>query len=104
MAEEQKIQDFDVKYVTFYDGSGHRLGPSDCTLTSMRLIIQDVRGGMHQIQLREISGITTPSRFGAPKMLRINLPGQAYDIDCHTKDQKRSIEYAIGQAIRGSFG
>lgn len=103
MSGDETLQEFDVKYVTFYDGSGHRLGPAECTLTRTRLIISDVRGGIHQILLRDISGITTPSRLAAPKMLRISLPGQAYDIDCKSKDQKVAIEAWLGQAIRGSF-
>jgi hypothetical protein len=100
---EKTLQEFTVKYVTFYDGSGHRLGPSECTLTSRRLIINDVRGGMHQILLRDISGTSTPSRLAAPKMLRISLPAQAYDIDCSSKDQKFAIEAWLSQAIRGSL-
>jgi hypothetical protein len=100
---DAKLQEFDVKYVTFYDGTGHRLGPAECTLTSRRLIINDVKGGIHQILLRDISGITTPSKLAAPKMLRISLPGQAYDIDCSSKDQKKAIEAWLGRAIRDSF-
>jgi hypothetical protein len=102
--EEAKLQEFTVKYVTFYDGSGHRLGPSECTLTSRRLIISDVRGGIHQILLRDIAGISMPSKLAAPKMLRISLPGLAYDIDCISRDQKNAIEVWLGQAIRNSFG
>lgn len=100
---EQTLQEFTVKYVTFYDGSGHRLGPSECTLTSRRLIINDVRGGMHQILLRDISGTSTPSRIGDPKTLRISLPAQAYDITFSSKDQKYAVEASLGQAIRGSL-
>jgi uncharacterized OB-fold protein len=101
---EAKLQEFTVKYVTFYDGSGHRLGPSECTLTSRRLIISDVKGGIHQILLRDIAGISMPSKLAAPKMLRISLPGLAYDIDCVSRDQKNAIEAWLGQAIRNSFG
>jgi Double zinc ribbon len=100
---EKTLQEFTVKYVTFYDGSGHRLGPSECTLTNTRLIIHDARGGIHQILLRDISGISTPSRLAAPKMMRISLPGHAYDIDCNNKDQKYAIEAWLDQAIRGSL-
>jgi len=96
------LQEFDVKYVTLYDGTGHRLGPAECTLTSTRLIISDARGGIHQILLRDISGITTPSKIGAPKMLRVSLPGLSYDIDCSSKGQKMDIEAWLVRAIRGS--
>jgi hypothetical protein len=102
-AGEKKLQEFNAKYVTFYDGSGHRLGPSECTLTTMRLIIADARGGIHQILLRDISGIGTPSRLAAPKMLRIKLLGQTYDIDCVSRDQKSDLESWLSQAIRGSL-
>lgn len=101
--DDQKLREFEVKYVTFYDGTGHRLGPAQCTLTSTRLIISDVQGGIHQIPLRDISGVSMPSRVGAPKMLRISLPGQAYDIDCVSKDQTNAVSFWIGQAIRGSL-
>lgn len=103
MLDEQALRQFEVDYVTFYDGTGHRLGPSECTLTGTRLIVNDVRGGIHQIQLRDISGIGMPSRSAAPKMLRISLPGQAYDIGCKTKDQTDAVAYWIGQAIRGTL-
>jgi hypothetical protein len=99
----ETLREFTVKYVTFYDGSGHRLGPSECTLTNGRLIIHDARGGIHQILLRDISGISTPSRLAAPKMLRISLPAHAYDIDCTSKDQKYAIEAWLDQAIRASL-
>jgi hypothetical protein len=100
---EKTLQGFTVKYVTFYDGSGHRLGPSECTLTNRRLIINDARGGMHQILLLDISEISTPPRLAGPRMLRISLPTQAYLIDCSSKDQKFAIEAWLGQAIRGSL-
>lgn len=100
---EEKLREFQVKYVTFYDGVGHRLGPSECTLTNTRLIIGDIRGGIHQILLREISGTSTPSRMGDPKTLRISLPAQAYDITFNSKDQKYAAEAWLGQAIRGSL-
>ena len=103
MVEEQALRQFEVEYVTFYDGVGHRLGPSECTLSRTGLIINDARGGIHQIQLRDISGIDMPSRSAAPKMLRISLPGQAYDIDCRTKAQTDVVAYWIGQAIRGTL-
>lgn len=95
------LQTFEVSYVTFYDGSGHRLGPSRCTLTKTRLIIDDARSGIHQILLRDISGISTPSRFGDPKTLRISLPVQAYDVTFKSKVQKYSAEGWLSKAIHG---
>jgi ribosomal protein L32 len=100
----EQSREFAVKFATFYDGSGHRLGPSTCTLTSTRLIISDARGGIHQIPLSSISGISTPSRMVAPKMLRISLPGQGYDIECNSRDDKMVIENWLEEALRGSFG
>lgn len=104
MPEEEKLQEFGVDSVMFYDGSGHRLGPSQCVLTNKRLIIDDARGGIHQIALRNISGITTPGQFVSPKMLRVNVPGMGYDIYCFSKDQKRAIEGWLREAIMRSFG
>lgn len=95
------LQTFDVSFVTFYDGSGHRLGPSMCTLTRTRLIINDARGGISQILLRDIIGVSTPSRLAAPKLLRIKAPAVAYDIDCRSKDQKNLLEAWLSRAIRG---
>lgn len=63
---QRPIQEFDVSSVMFYDGTGHRLGPSRCALTSERLIIDDARGGVHQILLRDISGLSTPGRLVSP--------------------------------------
>jgi hypothetical protein len=103
MSDEEKLHDFSVEYVTYYDGTGHRLGPSDCTLTTRRLLINDSRGGMHQIALRDISEISTPSRMLDPKMLRIGVPTAAYRVRCVSKEQKRAIEAWLSQAIRSSF-
>ena len=99
----EKRREFTVTYVTFYDGSGHELGPSECTLTNTRLVISGARGSIHQILIRDISGISAPSRVVAPKLLRIKLPGQAYDIGCDSRDQKMAIESWLGQAIRGAL-
>jgi hypothetical protein len=94
------LQTFDVDSVTFYDGSGHRLGPSTCTLTRTRLVIDDARGGITQIHLRDINGISTPGRLISPKLLRISLPGAGYDMYCQSKDQKNSLEAWLSKAIR----
>jgi hypothetical protein len=95
------LQTFEVASIMFYDGSGHRLGPSVCTLTRTRLIIDDARGGMSQILLRDINGISTPGRIVSPKQLRISVPGAAYDIYCQSKDQKNQLEGWLYGAIRG---
>ena len=95
------LQSFEVSGVMFYDGSGHRLGPSECTLTRTRFIIDDARGGISQILLRDINGVSTPGRMVSPKMLRINSPGVAYDIYCQSKDQKNMLEAWLSRAIRG---
>jgi tetratricopeptide (TPR) repeat protein len=96
------LQTFEVDSVMFYDGSGHRLGPSVCTLTRTRLIIDDARGGISQIQLRDINGVSTPGRMVSPKMLRITAAGVAYDIYCLSKDQKYQLEAWLSKAIRGA--
>lgn len=96
------LQTFDVDSIIFYDGSGHRLGSSICTLTRSRLIIDDARGGISQIQLRDITGVSTPARIISPKQLRITAPGVAYDIYCLSKDQKSDLEAWLSQAIRGA--
>jgi hypothetical protein len=96
------LQAFEVDSIMFYDGSGHRLGPSICTLTRTRLIIDDARGGMSQIRLRDISGISTPGRIVSPKQLRISVPGAAYDVYCKSKDQKNQLEAWLYKAIRAA--
>jgi hypothetical protein len=91
------LQTFEVDSVMFYDGSGHRLGRSVCTLTRTRLIIDDARGGISQILLRDITGVSSPLR----KQLRITAPGVAYDIYCLSKDQKNDFGAWLSEAIRG---
>jgi len=91
------LQTFEVAFVMFYDGSGHRLGRSVCTLTRTRLIIEDARGGISQIQVRDINRVRTMLR----KTLRVEAPGVAYDIDCVSKDQKNQLEAWLSKAIRG---
>jgi hypothetical protein len=95
------LQTFEVDSVMFYDGVGHRLGPSECTLTRSRLVIDDARGGISQIHLRDINGVSTPGRIVSPKMLRITAAGVAYDIYCLSKDQKNLLEVWLSKAIRG---
>lgn len=99
---DEVLQTFEVDSVMFYDGSGHRLGSSICTLTRTRLIIDDARGGISQILLRDINGISTPSRLVSPKLLRISVPGAGYDIYCLSKDQKNQLEAWLAKAIRGA--
>jgi len=96
------LQTFEVTGVMFYDGSGHRLGPSLCTLTRARLIIEDARGGIHQILLRDINGVNSPSKIISAAMLRINVPGAAYDVYCKNRDQKNQLAAWISRAIRGA--
>lgn len=98
---DEVLQTFEVSSVMFYDGSGHRLGPSVCTLTRTRFIIDDARGGISQILLRDINGVSTPGRLVSPKQLRIKAPGAAYDIYCQSKDQKNLLEAWLSKAIRG---
>ena len=95
------LQTFDVSSVMFYDGSGHRLGPSMCTLTTTKFIIDDARGGISQILLRDITGISTPSRFASPKLLRITCPGVAYDVYCRNKGQRNHLSASLSRAILG---
>jgi len=96
------LQNFDVDSVMFYDGSGHRLGPSVCTLTRTRLLIEDYRGGLSQILLRDINGVSTPGRIASPKMLRITAGRVAYDIYCVSEDQKYQFEAWLSEAIRAA--
>jgi len=101
-SSSETLQAFEVSGVMFFDGSGHRLGPSLCTLTRTRFIIEDARGGISQILLRDINGVSTPGRIVSPKQLRITSPGVAYDIYCESKDQKNLLESWLARAIRGS--
>jgi tetratricopeptide (TPR) repeat protein len=97
------LQTFEVDSVMFYDGVGHRLGSSVCTLTRDRLIIDDARGGISQIPLRDITGVSTPAAFISPKQLRVTAPGIAYDIYCVSKNQKYDLEAWLSEAIRRSL-
>jgi hypothetical protein len=102
MGRGQNYQ-FEVDSVMYYDGSGRRLGPSVCTVTPEKIIIDDARGGIHQIRVRDISGTGMKTMFPPAKQLRINLQLSTYDIYCKTKNQKEQMEYLIGQSIRGSL-
>jgi hypothetical protein len=93
------LQTFEVDSVMFYDGTGHRLGPSVCTLTRTRLLIDDAYGGISQIRLRDINGVSTPGRLVSPKMFRITVARVAYDIYCINKDQKYLFEAWLSEAI-----
>ena len=93
---KQVMQTFDVDSVMFYDGVGHRLGQSVCTLTRENFIIDDARGGIHKIRLRDINGVGAKTR----KMVRITAPGVAYDIYCRSKDQRLDIEVWLSEGIR----
>ncbi len=90
------LQSFEVDSVMFYDGVGHRLGSSVCTLTRESFIIDDARGGIHQIRLRDITGVGAPAR----KMVRVTAPGVAYDIYCHSKDQRYDLVDLLSEGIR----
>lgn len=103
-SDDEVMQTFKVSGVIFYDGSGHRLGPSLCTLTRTRLIIDDARGGISQILIRNINGVSTPGRLVSPKLLRITASGVSYDIYCESKDQKDLLEDWLVVAIRVSRG
>jgi TPR repeat protein len=92
---KQVMQTFDVDSVMFYDGVGHRLGSAMCTLTRERFII-DARGGIHQILLRDITGVSARAR----KMVRITATGVAYDIYCRSKDQRYDLEVWLSEGIR----
>jgi tetratricopeptide (TPR) repeat protein len=93
---KQVMQTFDVDSVMFYDGVGHRLGSSMCTLTRESFIIDDARGGIHQIRLRDITGVGARTR----KMVRITAPGVAYDIYCRSKDQTSDLQIWLSEGIR----
>jgi tetratricopeptide (TPR) repeat protein len=95
------LQTFEVDSVMFYDGTGHRLGPSVCTLTGTRLIIDDAYGGISQIQLRDINRVSAPGRRVSPKMLRVTAASVAYDIYFLSKDQKYLFEACLSEAIHG---
>lgn len=99
---DESLQTFEVTSVMFYDGSGHRLGPSFCSLTNTRLIIDSFRGGIRQVSLQNINSVSSPSNVISPLMLRINVPGAAYDIYCKNRDQKDHLEAWISRAIRGA--
>jgi tetratricopeptide (TPR) repeat protein len=101
---DEVMQTFKVSSVIFYDGSGHRLGRCSCTLTRTAFLIDDARGGISQILIRDINGVSTPGRMVSPKLLRITASGVAYDIYCENKAQKELLEDWLVVAIRVSRG
>jgi hypothetical protein len=94
------LKTFEVRDVTFYDGSEHRLGPSTVSFTRKGVIIDDARGGINQILLRDIRGVNTPARLTASKLLRVTTPGVAYDFWCKSKDQRELLEDWLTEGVR----
>jgi hypothetical protein len=104
--EEKKIKEFAVERASFYPtlkSAATHLSQAKCTLTAQRLIISGGKGGIHQMSLGNISGLTTPYKLNA-KTLRISLPGQMYELSCNDRDHKKTIEQWLSDAISGSFG
>jgi uncharacterized membrane protein YeaQ/YmgE (transglycosylase-associated protein family) len=100
---ERTLQEFDVSLVGLNDGVAHTLGQARCTLTDQRLIIDDIRGGIHQIPLKDISGVSVPGPIVSPKQLRVSVPMASYDIYCNSKDQRVAMELWLSDAIRGEI-
>jgi hypothetical protein len=102
MAEEL-LSKFHISGATYYDGVGHHLTESECTLTNMRLTIEDSRGKTQQILLRDITGVTPHMGFGS-KSVDINV-GNAYAIHLYCKGRERVREVAgiLNEAMRPSF-
>ena len=99
-ANSNVLQTFEMRDVTFYDGSEHRLGPSTVSFTRRGVIIDDARGGISQILLRDIRGVSTPARLTASKLLRVTTPGVAYDFWCKSKDQRELLEDWLTEGVR----
>jgi tetratricopeptide (TPR) repeat protein len=97
---DEVLQTFEVRDFTFYDGSEHRLGPSTVSLTRRGVIIDDARGGVSQILLRDIQGVRPPSRIGAAKLLRVTTQGVAYDFWCKSKAQRELLEDWLVEGVR----
>src|SRR6266496_606601 len=102
--DDEVLQTFEVRDVTFYDGSGHRLGPSTVSLTRRGVIIDDARGGINQIPLHNIQGVNAPARLTSPKLLRVTVPGMAYDFYCQSKAQRELLEDWLVEGLRYSTG
>lgn len=99
-SSDEVLQTFEVRDFTFYDGSEHRLGPSRVSLTRRGIIIDDARGGVSQIFLRDIQGVRPPSKIGAAKLLRVTAPGVAYDFWCQSKAQRELLEDWLVEGVR----
>jgi hypothetical protein len=54
-AEQEPRRFFLERGVTYYDGRANYLFECECVLTNERLIIEDVRGRVQQIPLRDIT-------------------------------------------------
>ena len=102
MTEELRSE-FDISGATYYDGAAHHLGPSKCTLTSMRLMIEDRTGKTQQLHLRNITGVT-PHTGLVNKSVDINV-GSSYAIHLYCKPNARVREIAglLNEAMREQF-
>lgn len=102
---EELIAQFELKYVTYYDGTGHHLGPSSCILTNQRLTITDASGYPHEISLRDIARVGPPQSPLLWKSVNIVLRGfpATYQMDCRDNNQTKAVTFALELAIRQSF-
>jgi len=88
---------------TYYDGRPHSLGGVHCTIADGRIIVEDVRGGVHQFLLPDLTEVSPRGGFMAPKEVRLATPGNAITFFCKSKDEMHGITNLIREAMRSSF-
>jgi len=102
--DEELIADFNLKYVMYYDGTGHRLGPSHCKLTNRRLVINDAIGDTHQILVKDIAAVGPPQSSLLSKSVNVELRGApaVYQLDCRDRNQMKAVLFSLQMAIQES--
>lgn len=101
---EESIYKFEISGGNFYDGLRHTVFRSQCTLTNVRLMMQDFKGGTRQILLRDIVSVVPETRMLYPKGVRVNIAGPTVlDISCKSKDEVMHLAGMINEAISSQF-
>jgi tetratricopeptide (TPR) repeat protein len=102
-AEQEPRRFFLERGATYYDGKANYLFECECVLTNERLIIEDVRGRVQQIPLRDITRVYPHTQLVpllGTKSVDIGIRGPAaIHLHCKSNDEVRSIAMWIRRAM-----
>jgi hypothetical protein len=99
---EHVLSQFRVGGGTYYDGRPHTLANLDCTLTDMRLVLRDFRGGTQQFLLADITSIE-PHMGLFNKYLDVKLGPSATMRFYGNRDELYGLADKINMAMTSRF-